>query len=255
MDPIYIPFYIVIFLYGIVIGSFLNVCIYRIPLKENIVTTRSHCMSCGHQLKWYELIPLFSFVVQKGKCRECGAKLSVQYPLIEGTNGVLWVITFIINGLTIDSLLYCLLISSLIVLSVIDERTYEIPIGINILIFCLGIIMTVLHYGDWLNHVIGFFAVSGFIAIIILVTRGRGMGGGDMKLMAAAGLMLGWKGIVLAFIIGCVLGAVIHVLRMKISKAERVLAFGPYLSMGILIAVWFGELFIDWYLGLLGFAV
>ena len=245
--------YLVIFLYGIVIGSFLNVCIYRIPNKENIVTTRSHCMSCGHQLKWYELLPLISFVVQKGKCRECGTKLSVQYPLIEGLNGVLYVITFYINGLTIDSLLYCLLISALLALSVIDERTHEIPIGFNIFILCLGIIMTVLHYDDWLNHVIGFFAVSVFIEIIIIVTRGRGMGGGDMKLMATAGLMLGWKEIILAFILGCILGAIIHVLRMKVKGAERVLAFGPYLSLGILVSVWFGAPLISWYLGLLGF--
>ena len=253
MDPIFISIFIVIFLYGIVIGSFLNVCIYRIPKKENIVTTRSHCMSCGHQLKWYELLPLISFVVQKGKCRECGTKLSVQYPLIEGLNGVLYVITFYINGLTIDSLLYCLLISALLALSVIDERTHEIPIGFNIFILCLGIIMTVLHYNDWLNHVIGFFAVSVFIEIIIIVTRGRGMGGGDMKLMATAGLMLGWKEIILAFILGCILGAIIHVLRMKVKGAERVLAFGPYLSLGILISVWFGAPLITWYLGLLGF--
>ena len=253
MTAILIPIFIVIFLYGIVIGSFLNVCIYRIPNKENIVTTRSHCMSCGHQLKWYELLPLISFVVQKGKCRECGTKLSVQYPLIEGLNGVLYVITFYINGLTIDSLLYCLLISALLALSVIDERTHEIPIGFNIFILCLGIIMTVLHYDDWLNHVIGFFAVSVFIEIIIIVTRGRGMGGGDMKLMATAGLMLGWKEIILAFILGCILGAIIHVLRMKVKGAERVLAFGPYLSLGILVSVWFGAPLISWYLGLLGF--
>ena len=253
MNLLTILIYLIIFLYGIVIGSFMNVCIYRIPLKADIVKERSHCMSCGHVLKWYELIPLVSFVVQKGKCRECGTKLSVQYPLIEGLNGVLYVITFYINGLTIDSLLYCLLISALLVLSVIDERTYEIPIGINIFILCLGIIMTVLHLDDWVNHVVGFFAVSLFIGIIIIVTHGRGMGGGDLKLMAAAGLMLGWKEIILAFALGCILGAVIHVLRMKISKAERVLAFGPYLALGILISVWFGGPMLGWYLSLLGF--
>lgn len=244
--------YAIIFLYGIVIGSFLNVCIYRIPLKENIVVVRSHCMTCGHELKWYELVPLFSFLVQKGKCRKCGTKLSVQYPLIEGLNGVLYVITFIINGLTIDSLLYCLLISALIVLSVIDFRTYEIPFGINVFIVVLGVIMTALHYKDWLNHVIGFFAVSVFIEIIIIATRGRGMGGGDMKLMAAAGLLLGWKLIILSFLLGCVFGAIIHVVRMKVTKADHVLAFGPYLSMGIFVAALFGNELLTWYLGLLG---
>lgn len=252
MNLLTILIYIIILLYGIVIGSFVNVCIYRIPLKEDIVKERSHCMSCGHILQWYELIPLVSYVVQKGKCRECGTKLSVQYPLIEGLNGVLYVVVAVINGLNVDSLLYCLLISALITLSVIDWRTYEIPIGINIFILTLGLIMTVLHYGDWLNHVIGFLAVSVFIYIIILATKGRGMGGGDMKLMAAAGLMLGWKEIILAFILGCILGSVIHVIRMKVSKAERTLAFGPYLSLGILITVLFGQPILSWYLGMLG---
>ena len=253
MDPILILIYVITFLYGIVIGSFLNVCIYRIPLKENIVKTRSHCMSCGHKLEWYELIPLFSYLVQGGKCRHCQAHISVQYPLIEGLNGVLYVITFIINGVNVDSLLYCLLISALITLSVIDWRTYEIPLGINIFILTLGLIMTVIHYEDWINHVIGFFAVSVFIFIIILATKGRGMGGGDMKLMTAAGLMLGWKNIVLAFLLGCVLGAIIHVARMRISKADHQLAFGPYLSAGILIAVLFGNEMISWYMSVLGF--
>lgn len=213
---------------------------------------RSHCMSCGHVLQWYELIPIVSYLVQKGKCRNCGTKLSVQYPLIEGTNGVLYVLIAVINGFNVDSLLYCLLISALIALSVIDWRTYEIPIGINVFILALGLIMTALHYEDWLNHVIGFFAVSIFIYIIILATKGRGMGGGDMKLMAVAGLMLGWKEIVLAFILGCILGSVIHVARMRISKAEHTLAFGPYLSLGILITVLCGQLILNWYLGLLG---
>ncbi len=253
MNPLTILIYLIIFLYGIVIGSFVNVCIYRIPLKEDIVKERSHCMSCGHVLQWYELIPLVSFVVQKGKCRECGTKLSVQYPLIEGLNGVLYVVVAVINGLNVDSLLYCLLISALITLSVIDWRTYEIPIGINIFILALGLTMTALHYGDWLNHVIGFFAVSMFIYLIILATKGRGMGGGDMKLMAAAGLMLGWKEIILAFILGCILGSVIHVIRMRVSKAEHTLAFGPYLSLGILITVLFGQPLLTCYLGMLGF--
>ena len=252
MNQLTLLIYLIIFLYGIVIGSFVNVCIYRIPLKEDIVKERSHCMSCGHVLQWYELIPLVSYLVQKGKCRNCGTKLSVQYPLIEGTNGVLYVLIAVINGLNVDSLLYCLLISALITLSVIDWRTYEIPIGINIFILALGLIATVIHYQDWLNHVIGFLAVSVFIYIIILATKGRGMGGGDMKLMAAAGLLLGWKEIVLAFILGCILGSVIHVIRMKVSKAEHTLAFGPYLSVGILITVLAGQPILNWYLGLLG---
>jgi len=244
--------YIIIFLYGIVIGSFLNVCIYRIPKKENIVVVRSHCMSCGHELKWYELVPLFSFVIQKGKCRSCGTKLSVQYPLIEGLNGLVYLCVFLINGINVDSLLYSLLASALIVLSVIDERTHEIPFGINVFIFVLGGIATAFHYEDWLSHVIGLFAVSVFIELIIIVTRGRGMGGGDMKLMAAAGFLLGWKLIILSFAIGCILGAVIHVIRMKVSGKDHMLAFGPYLSAGIFLSCLFGNGLIEWYFKLIG---
>ncbi len=243
---------IVIFAFGIVIGSFLNVVIYRLPKHEDIVVERSHCMECGYVLKWYDLIPILSYQILRGKCRKCGTKLSVQYPLIEGLNGVLYVLIAVINGVNVDSLLYCLLISALITLSVIDWRTYEIPIGINIFILALGLIATAIHYTDWLNHVIGFLAVSVFIYIIILATKGRGMGGGDMKLMAAAGLLLGWKEIILAFILGCILGSIIHVIRMKVSKAEHTLAFGPYLSLGILITVLFGQPILSWYLGLLG---
>ncbi len=247
-----IPLYLIIFLYGIVIGSFVNVCIFRIPKKENIVVVHSHCMNCGTKLRWFELIPLFSYLVQGGKCRTCKAHISVQYPLIEGLNGILYVLVFLINGMNVDSLLYCLLTSALITLSVIDWRTYEIPVGINVFILTLGLIRSAIHYDDWLNHLIGLFAVSVFIFIIILVTKGRGMGGGDMKLMGAAGLMLGYKEIILAFLLGCILGSIIHVARMKISKAEHTLAFGPYLSAGIWISAMFGSKLIAWYLGLLG---
>ncbi len=252
MDLITVAIYTIAFLYGIVIGSFLNVCIFRIPKKENIVKINSHCMSCDHRLHWYELIPLFSYLIQGGKCRHCKAHISVQYPLIEGLNGILYVLTFVINGVNVDSLLYCLLISALITLSVIDWRTYEIPIGINIFILTLGLIMTGVHYTEWLDHVIGFFAVSVFLYIIILATKGRGFGGGDLKLMAVVGLMIGWKLVILSFLLGCILGAVIHVIRMRISGADRVLAMGPYLSLGILISVFWGNQLITWYLGLMG---
>ena len=249
MDPILFLLYIIIFLYGIVIGSFLNVCIYRIPKQENIAKVRSHCMQCGHQLKWYELIPLFSYLLQGGKCRACKTKISVQYPLIEGANGILYVFIFMINGINVDSLLYCLLTSALLVLSVIDFRTYEIPIGINYFIFVLGVICTAVHYTDWLNHVIGFFIVSVVLYIIILVTKGRGIGGGDMKLMAVCGLFLGWKEIILAFLLGCIIGSVVHIIRMRVTKCDHVLALGPYLSIGVFISMLWGAQWIAWYFG------
>ena len=251
-DAVLIPIYILVFLYGIVIGSFLNVCIYRIPKKENIAIVRSHCMTCNHQLKWYDNIPLFSWMILRGRCRYCKAPISPQYPIIEASNGILWLLVAMIKGISVESLLYALLFSALLTLSVIDFRTYEIPAGINIFILTLGLIMTVFNYAEWLDHVIGFLAVSIPLYIIIIVTDGRGIGGGDMKLMATAGLLIGWKLIILAFALGCIIGAPIHILRMKIAKADRVLAMGPYLSVGIMIAVLWGESIIRWYLGVAG---
>jgi leader peptidase (prepilin peptidase)/N-methyltransferase len=140
-----LPVYLMIFLFGITIGSFLNVCILRIPLKESITFERSHCMSCGYQLQWFDLIPLFSYLFLRGKCRKCKAHISSQYPIVEAVNGVLYVLVFLINGWSIDSLIYCFFTSALLVLSVIDFRTYEIPFGINVFILGLGLIHLVLH--------------------------------------------------------------------------------------------------------------
>ena len=246
----YIILYIMIFLIGISLGSFLNVCIYRIPKKEDIVFERSHCMSCGNVLKWYELIPLFSFLVQGGKCRNCKTKLSVQYPLIELLNGLIYVWIFMAKGFQPESILFCICASVLIVISVIDWRTYEIPFGCNIIIGILGIVRVFLNLAHWYDYVIGFFAVSGLFLIIYWITKGRGIGGGDIKLMAAAGLLLGWQNILLSLMIGSIAGSVIHLALMKIQGKDRVLAFGPYLAFGIFISMLYGNDIITWYLGM-----
>lgn len=246
----YIILYIMIFLIGISIGSFLNVCIYRIPKKEDIVFERSHCMSCGNVLKWYELIPLFSFIVQGGKCRNCKTKLSAQYPLIELLNGLIYVWIFIVKGFCPESILFCICASVLIVISVIDWRTFEIPFGCNIIIGILGIVRVFLNLAHWYDYVIGFFAVSGLFLIIYWITKGRGIGGGDIKLMAAAGLLLGWQNILLSLMIGSIAGSVIHLALMKIQGKDRVLAFGPYLAFGIFISMLYGNDIITWYLGM-----
>ncbi len=252
MTTMLIPVYLFIFAFGAVIGSFCNVCIFRIPKRETVVTTPSHCMSCGYQLKWYDLIPIISWLWLRGKCRKCGEKISAQYPLIETINGLLYVVIFTATDFSFaESVLTCLLASALLVLSVIDFRTFEIPIGINGFILVLGLIHMYLHRDCWYDYVIGFVLVSGILELIVLLSKGRAMGGGDVKLMAAAGLFIGWKGILLAFVIGCVLGAVIHVIRMKFFKAGRMLAFGPYLSGGILIAALWTDVILNWYTGVL----
>ena len=239
-----------VFLFGITIGSFLNVCIYRIPRKEDIVLERSHCMSCGNVLKWYELIPVISFLIQGGKCRSCKTKLSLQYPLIELANGLIYIWIFAVKGFDLGSALFCACACTLIVISMIDFRTYEIPFGCNLVILALGAVRLILDLPHWYSYVIGFFTVSGIFMIIYWITRGNGIGGGDIKLMAAAGFLLGWKEILLALVIGSVAGSVIHLILMKVQKKDRVLAFGPYLALGIFFAMLYGNAIITWYLRL-----
>ena len=141
------------------------------------------------------------------------------------------------------------MISALIVLSVIDWRTYEIPIGINIFILTLGVLHLLTDLNNWPIYIAGFLSVSIFLFLIVVASKGRAMGGGDVKLMAVAGLLIGWQSIVLALFLGCVIGSVIHIIRMKISDADSVLAMGPYLSAGIIIAALWGNDLIAWYLG------
>lgn len=244
--------YIIIFIFGITIGSFLNVCIYRIPLGESIVAAPSHCMTCGRKLKWYDMVPVFSWLVLGGKCRNCKSKISVQYPIIEGVNGILYVMICAVNGLEWSSVIYCFMASALLVLSIIDWRTYEIPFGINVFLFVLGVAMTILDRGNLAEHLIGMICVSGLLGILYLLTGGRAIGGGDIKLMFACGLILGWKLILLAFFLGCIIGSVVHIIRMSVKKAGRMLAMGPYLSVGILLSALWGNAWINWYLSLLG---
>lgn len=243
-----ISIYICVFLFGIVIGSFLNVCILRIPAGESIVTDRSHCMSCGYQLKWYDLVPLFSYLFLGGKCRKCKKHISAQYPIVEVANGILWILVFAVNGISVDSVLYCLMTSALLTLSVIDFRTYEIPFGINVFILALGLIHLFLHLQEWKTYVIGLLLVSTFLEILVIASKGRAMGGGDVKLMAAAGFLIGWQNSLLALFLGCIIGSVIHLTRMKVSGQNHMLAMGPYLSVGIFIATLWGQQFFDWYL-------
>jgi leader peptidase (prepilin peptidase)/N-methyltransferase len=244
--------YIIVFIYGIVFGSFLNVVIFRVPKHESIVRGQSHCMTCGHKLSWYELIPVFSYIFQRGRCRSCGEKISPQYPLIETMNGVLWCLSFRRFGMTPEFFMGAALLSVLVCISIVDARTMEIPLSFNIAIFAIGIARLIFSWPHILEYLIGAVAVSGFLLIVYILTGGGGVGGGDIKLMAAAGLLLGWKCIIIAFLIGCILGSVIHIIRMAVFHAGRKLALGPYLSAGIAIAFFFGNDMINTYLGLLG---
>ncbi len=240
-------------LLGLCVGSFLNVLIFRIPKGEEFVKTPSHCMSCGHPLAWYENIPLLSWLMQGGKCRHCGAPVSKQYPIVEALNGALWLLTALLfRGDWLHVALYCVLSSVLIVLAVIDWRTFEIPDGLNIAIAVLGLIQLGFDLKHWPLYLIGACSVGGLFFLIWLITGGRGLGFGDVKLMAAAGLLLGWKRILFALAVGCIAGSVIHLIRMR-GGAGKKLAFGPYLAGGIWLSALFGEAIIAAYLSLFTF--
>lgn len=243
--------YSIVFLYGIIIGSFLNVCIYRIPKEESIVTVGSHCMNCGHRLKWYDLFPLFSWLFLKGKCRYCGEKISIQYPLVEFINGALYILIFAVNGWNPESILWCIVVSALLVLSVIDYRTMLIPTSVDMVILAVGIVHLIMNLNNWHYYVIGFFFASLFLMLCSLLFRmfrnKNGLGLGDVELMACAGLCIGWGHALFAIVIGSVLGTIIQGIKIVVTKEGEKFAFGPYLSFGVFIAMLWGNRLYDWY--------
>lgn len=199
------------FILGAVIGSFLNVVIIRIPRHEPIsgAHNRSHCMNCGHQLGTLDLVPIFSYIFLGGKCRYCKARISPRYWIVELVTAVCYTLSVMILGLSISLVIAFVLVAALIVASGIDIDRMEIPYGCSIVIAALGVIATVMSVFTndmpWYDHLIGAVAVS--VPFALLAMFGA-MGGGDVQLMAAAGLLLGWKNIIPAAAIGIVLGAI-----------------------------------------------
>lgn len=253
---------VMIFILGIVIGSFLNVCIYRLPLGKSIVTSPSACPACEHQLMPLDLIPVFSYLFLGGKCRYCKLKISAQYPLIEALNGALWVLLYLRFGLIWPLPVYMALISLLIVISAIDIKHMEIPDSLIMAGLVLGAAQLAAsvftpYFDVWYSYLIGFAAGGLPLLLIALfcmyVLKKDAMGGGDIKLMAFAGLVVGWKLIVMAYIIGIVSGALAGVALMALGKRKRsdAIPFGPFLSFGVVMSVFFGYAIINWYLGFL----
>ena len=179
---------------------------------------------------------------------------NVSISIIVLTAGILFYVWRVHAGqlmITIKDVLYILCMIILLVIAVVDWNTYEIPRGLNVCILVLGLIRLGLDYHNWSQYIIGFFAVSGFLCLLYWVSGGTWIGGGDVKLMAAAGLLLGWKEILVALVAGCVLGSIIHIMSMILCNKDRTLAFGPYLSLGIVVAMIWGEQLASWYLSLL----
>lgn len=247
----------IFFLFGLIIGSFLNVCIYRIPMKQTIVTVPSHCMSCNHQLAWCDLIPLFSWLFLGGKCRYCNAKISAQYPIIEFLNGAIYLAIYLYFGIgsltqTLSVILFCAFASALLTLSVIDIYHQEIPDGINLFIIVIAVIFTIIDRQNWLSHIIGFFAISVPLLIIALILP-NGMGMGDVKLYASCGLFIGWELTVLSLVLASILASIGGIALIVIKKVKKGfkshIPFGPFIALSILICMFFGDFIIDWYLG------
>ena len=239
-------------LVGLCVGSFCNVLILRIPRGEEFVKTPSHCFACEHPLSWYENIPLLSWLIQGGKCRHCKAAISKQYPIVEALNGAMWLLCGLLYGdEPVRLALYCALSSLLLVVTVIDWRTFLIPNGLNLCIFLLGLVQLLADLSHWKSYLIGMVSVSGLFLLLHILTGGAGLGMGDVKLMFGAGLLLGGGRVLLAMFLGSFAGSVIHTVRMKRGAGKK-LAFGPYLAAGIWTAALFGDTFIKFYLGLFG---
>lgn len=243
--------YAIVFVFGLLIGSFLNVCIYRIPRKEDIVYTPSHCMNCGSRVKWYDLVPVLSYMILGGKCRNCKVKLSKQYPLIELSNGAAYLGIFYFLGFNYEAIMVSVLFSTLLVISMIDLKYQIIPDPISIFLMVVGIVYVGFFSKTYLDSLIGFFAVSGILFIAGIITGGN-MGGGDIKLMAVCGFLLGWQNIIVALFVGSVIGSIVGLtlIVLKVNKKKQLIPFGPYLSAGIMIAALFGNQMIQWYLQL-----
>ncbi len=241
---------ILIFLiYGLFIGSFLNVCIFRIPSGMSIVKPPSSCGICGHRLNYIDMIPVFNYIINKGRCRYCGACYSIQYPVIELLNGVLYALTYLKFGLTVNSILYCAMISILITVSMIDMKHKIIPDSLNIAGAMAGSIFILVNK-TYLTGIIG--ALTGFGLFVAIAILTNAMGGGDIKLMAALGLMFGLKGTLFitlfSFVIGAAVSLFLIVLKIKGRKDE--IPFGPFISLSALIYIFFGFEIIRSYLSL-----
>jgi len=254
---------VLIFLFGTIIGSFLNVCIYRLPLGRSIVLSASSCPACGKRLGAIDLVPVLSYIVLGGKCRRCKEKISAVYPAVEALTGVLYLLLYIKFGLVPVLPVYAALVSLLIVIAFIDYSHMEIPNGLVIAGLVLGVVqltvtLTTGVFDVWHSYVIGFFAGALPLFLIALIgsvlLKKEAMGGGDIKMMAFCGLIIGWKLLIPAYLIGIIAGAIASLILMAagIKKRGDAIPFGPFLALGVTASIFFGNKLIDWYLGLMG---
>jgi len=248
------------FVFGTLVGSFLNVCICRLPKDESIVSPPSHCPVCSYQIRWYDNIPLVSYLLLRGKCRGCGARISIQYPLVELLNGVLTMLLFLRFGPTPAFATLFLFCSALVVITFIDIEHQIIPDEISLPGIVVGFALSFFLQGHgWLNSLLGILLGGGSLLLVAysyqLLTGKEGMGGGDIKLLAMMGAFLGWKAVPFIIFASSLIGSVVGISIMLVQKKDSKLAipFGPYLAVGAVLYIFYGKALIHWYLGLSGF--
>ena len=254
--------YIMASVVGLCVGSFLNVVIYRLPNKMSMAFPPSHCTSCDYTLKWYDNIPVLSYIMLGGKCRGCKSRISPRYMLVEIFNALLWVLSVLMFWeIEVKAIIYtCMAVvvsSVLICIFFIDLEHMIIYNRFTFTVAVCGLVAAGLNTTRWYDHLIG--AAAGaivFLAIYfgsILIIKREGLGFGDVKLAAAAGLLLGWQKFLLAMLIASVVGSIVLLVLRAVRKDEqgREYPFAPFIVAGMLFALFFGDPVINWYLGLI----
>ena len=249
----------IIFLFGLCIGSFLNVCIYRLPASKTITDPpRSICPSCNRQIRYYDNIPILSYLWLKGRCRHCGTRIPFRYVVVELMTGVVAVGILFHFGLTLEGLIYFVFISSLIIMTFIDIDHRIIPDVITLPGILIGLIASLaLPTVGFKDAVIGLLVGGGSLWLVAwvyyLLTRKDGMGGGDIKLLAMMGTIVGLKGVIFTIFVSSAVGTLVGVTLMIIKGKDMKFAvpFGPFLSIGAITYIFFGHEIIRAYFNLL----
>lgn len=243
-----------VFVFGLCIGSFLNVCIYRIPQNLSIVRPRSRCPKCGYQIPFYDNIPLVSYILLKGRCRNCQNTISFRYPMIELMSGLLAVSTFLRFGLSVEGVIYYAFIEVLLMITFIDIDHRIIPDSISLPGIPINFIASFfISSVTWKEALIGILVGGGSLFIVAslyhLITGREGMGGGDIKLLAMIGALIGWKGVLYTIFVSSAIGTVVGIIFMILKHGTMKLAipFGPFLAIGAISYVLFGKELIRWY--------
>lgn len=250
MSELYIVDIILIVTLGFAIGSFLNVCIYRLPLNKSIVFPPSHCFQCQTPLSWRDLMPVLSYIVSKGRCRYCGGRYSVRYAVVEILTAILFLWCYYIFGLSLELAKALVFTPFLIVITYIDYDHQLILDKVLIALAVSGVIIEFVHpVVGWYSILMGSMTSGGLLLVIALISGG-GMGGGDIKFAAALGMWLGLQGtlltLFLSFLIGGIAGGII--LLCKLKNRKDAIPFGPYIAISAFISLLYGNDIIHWYL-------